>query len=56
MSLEWEVPENSDFWPCPEGCGGGTEDEAGGPCRACWRDILARDRAERSAEQYRRPR
>jgi hypothetical protein len=25
-----------DFWPCPEGCGGATEDEAGGPCRRCW--------------------
>jgi len=25
-----------DFWPCPEGCGGATEDPYGGPCRRCW--------------------
>ena len=31
-----EVPTDSDAWPCPEACGGMTEDEAGGPCRRCW--------------------
>lgn len=25
-----------DFWPCPEGCGGATEDAGGGPCQRCW--------------------
>ncbi len=35
-TLVWEVPEGSDFWPCPEGCGGPTEDAAGGPCKRCW--------------------
>ena len=35
-TLEWIVPEDSDFWPCPMGCGGGTDDEGGGPCRNCW--------------------
>lgn len=35
-TLEWIVSEDSDFWPCPMACGGATEDEAGGPCKACW--------------------
>ena len=35
-TLIFEVPEDSDFWPCPNGCGGATEDEAGGPCKRCW--------------------
>ncbi len=38
-TLMWEVPEGSDFWPCPEGCGGATEDEAGGPCKRCWAKV-----------------
>lgn len=35
-TFEWMFPADSDAWPCPEGCGGLTEDEAGGPCKACW--------------------
>lgn len=34
--LTWEFPADSDAWPCPEGCGGLTEDAAGGPCKRCW--------------------
>lgn len=30
-----------DFWPCPEGCGGATDDAAGGPCSRCWDRIDA---------------
>ncbi|MGW6502948.1 hypothetical protein [Nonomuraea angiospora] len=33
-----EVPFDAlpDPYPCPQGCGGFTEDPAGGPCKACW--------------------
>ena len=34
--LMWEFPADSDAWPCPEACGGLTEDPAGGPCKCCW--------------------
>lgn len=37
-TLVWETTD-PDFWPCPEGCGGATEDEAGGPCRRCWEKV-----------------
>lgn len=37
--FEWLVDEDDDFWPCPMACGGGTEDEAGGPCKACWAEV-----------------
>lgn len=33
---EWILPADSEAWPCPEACGGMTEDEAGGPCKSCW--------------------
>lgn len=46
MKLEWTVSEDSDFWPCPEGCGDATEDEYGGPCRACWRALDERERGD----------
>jgi hypothetical protein len=32
----WDLPADSDAWPCPEACGGLTEDPAGGPCKRCW--------------------
>jgi len=28
--------EDDDLNFCPMGCGGRTEDAAGGPCQACW--------------------
>lgn len=28
-----------DYWPCPQACGGPTEDPYGGPCSACWRTL-----------------
>lgn len=34
--------DDPDFWPCPEACGGPTDDPAGGPCTARWGRILAR--------------
>lgn len=40
--MTWEFPAGSDAWPCPEACGGLTEDEAGGPCRKCWDKIARR--------------
>jgi hypothetical protein len=49
MKLEWEFPEHSEAWPCPEACGGLTEDPYGGPCKACWRVITARERTEGEA-------
>lgn len=39
--FEWIVPADVDITPCPEGCGGLTEDPYGGPCAACWRRIDA---------------
>lgn len=33
--LEFELPEGSPD-PCPNACGGLTEDPYGGPCKACW--------------------
>jgi hypothetical protein len=38
-TMEWIVPADVDITPCPEGCGGLTEDPYGGPCSACWRRI-----------------
>ncbi len=49
--IEFEVPEDHDLWPCPEACGGFTEDPYGGPCRACWRRIVDADREARLEEQ-----
>jgi hypothetical protein len=40
-TFEWVVPADVDITPCPEGCGGLTEDPYGGPCAACWRRIDA---------------
>lgn len=28
--------EGDDVEPCPMGCGGLTDDPAGGPCESCW--------------------
>lgn len=39
VTLTWEFPADSDAWPCPEGCGGLTEDPAGGPCKRCWDQV-----------------
>jgi hypothetical protein len=36
--LEFDLPEGSPD-PCPNACGGFTEDPYGGPCQACWRDV-----------------
>lgn len=34
-TIVWEnLPDG--VQPCPQGCGGLTEDPYGGPCRACW--------------------
>lgn len=34
-TIVWEnLPDGAQ--PCPQGCGGLTEDPYGGPCRACW--------------------
>jgi hypothetical protein len=36
--IVWDnLPE--DAWPCPNACGGLTNDAAGGPCSACWDKI-----------------
>ena len=32
---DFELPEGSPD-PCPNACGGLTEDPYGGPCKACW--------------------
>lgn len=34
-TLEFELSEDS-LDPCPNACGGLTEDPYGGPCKACW--------------------
>jgi hypothetical protein len=49
-TMELTVPADVEAWPCPGGCGGITEDEAGGPCRRCWDEVDRRERAERAAE------
>ena len=36
---EYILPEDSDLTPCPMGCGGFTEDVAGGPCNKCWKEV-----------------
>lgn len=41
-TLVFELPEGSPD-PCPNACGGLTEDPYGGPCKACWAGV---DRAE----------
>ncbi len=41
MTHTWTFPEDYDGpEPCPLGCGNLTEDAAGGPCDACWRETL----------------
>jgi len=41
----WEFPTDHDGpWPCPQGCGGLTEDEAGGPCQRCWAAVDDQER------------
>lgn len=37
-TLEFVLPEGSPD-PCPNACGGLTEDPYGGPCKACWRQV-----------------
>lgn len=37
-TLEFVLPEGSPD-PCPNACGGLTEDPYGGPCKACWNDV-----------------
>lgn len=48
--LTWEGPADQMPNFCPEGCGGVTEDPYGGPCKACWRAVDDRERAEREAD------
>jgi hypothetical protein len=36
-----------DAWPCPEGCGGLTEDPYGGPCKTCWDKVPSASDLER---------
>jgi hypothetical protein len=50
--IEFQLPEDSDLWPCPEACGNFTEDPYGGPCRACWRAIIDADREARRAAEF----
>ena len=42
---EYILPQDSDLTPCPMGCGGFTEDVAGGPCDKCWREVDDEDEA-----------
>lgn len=35
--VEWQGDVDLNF--CPQGCGGMTEDAAGGPCKACWSTV-----------------
>lgn len=37
-TLEFVLPEGSPD-PCPNACGGLTEDPYGGPCKACWAKV-----------------
>jgi hypothetical protein len=37
-TLEFVLPEGSPD-PCPNACGGLTEDPYGGPCKACWAQV-----------------
>lgn len=37
-TLEFVLPEGSPD-PCPNACGGLTEDPYGGPCKACWSKV-----------------
>jgi hypothetical protein len=40
--MVWDnLPDGA--WPCPNACGGLTDDEGGGPCQACW-DKVTRPR------------
>lgn len=34
-TFEFVLPEGSND-PCPNACGGLTEDPYGGPCKSCW--------------------
>jgi hypothetical protein len=44
----WDLPPDSDLTPCPQGCGGLTDDPYGGPCTRCW-DAVAPDPARMEA-------
>ncbi len=35
----WREPGPRATEPCPQGCGGNTEDPYGGPCNACWLEV-----------------
>lgn len=39
-TLEFVLPEGTPD-PCPNACGGLTEDPYGGPCKACWANVRA---------------
>jgi len=43
--LRFELPEGSPD-PCPNACGGLTEDPYGGPCEACWARVGRDDEDE----------
>lgn len=47
--LTWDGPADQMPNFCPAGCGGVTEDPYGGPCKACWRAVDDRERAERAS-------
>lgn len=47
-TLEFVLPEGSPD-PCPNACGGLTEDPYGGPCKTCWRKV-GRDGEEEVCE------
>lgn len=36
MAIYTVETTDPNYWPCPEGCGGPTEDPYGGPCKQCW--------------------
>lgn len=38
-TYEWTVPADVDIDPCPQGCGGLTDDPYGGPCSSCWAEL-----------------
>lgn len=42
-TLEFVLPEGSND-PCPNACGGLTEDPYGGPCKTCWAKVTRQSR------------
>lgn len=43
---EYILPKDCEVSPCPMGCGGMTDDPAGGPCKACWAKVYDKNRYE----------